>query len=143
MASIRNQTATTIQGYRARSNPSFQSSLQEQDFDGVVELKETAFTCEEGHQFVLPFSVLAEIPDEWVCLKHQKPAVRVGADAQAAPEEEAATQTPMYPGGWFTKHHMKCLKERRTPEEAETILNNALANLRNRRPAMSQLPAAA
>lgn len=143
MASIRNQTATTIQGFRARSNPSFQSSLQEQDFTGEVEMSETTFTCDAGHDFIIPFAAQAEIPDEWVCLKHQKPALRVGAEAPAEVEEEAATQTPMYPGGWFTKHHMKCLKDRRTPEEAETILNNALAKARARLSPIEPLPLAA
>lgn len=143
MASIRNQTATTIRGFRARSNPSFQSSLQEQDFLGEVELNETTFACEAGHEFTIPFAAQAEIPDEWVCLKHQKPALRIGAEAPAAVDDDVATQTPMYPGGWFTKHHMKCLLERRTPEEAEVILNNALAKARARlAPAESLLDAA-
>jgi hypothetical protein len=95
-------------------------------------MNHTAFACGSGHEFVIPFAVQAEIPDEWVCLKHQKQALRVGAETPLTEEDESATQTPMYPDGWFTKHHMKCLKERRTPEEAETILNNALAKARTR-----------
>jgi hypothetical protein len=132
MAAIRNTTTSTIQGFRARSNPSFQSALQEQDFLGDVEMNHAAFACAAGHDFTIPFAAQAEIPDEWVCLKHQKPALRVGAEAPEAGDDESATQTPMYPGGWFTKHHWKCLQERRTPEEAETILNNALAKARAR-----------
>lgn len=143
MAAIRNTTNSTIQGFRARSNPSFHSSLREQDFLGEVEMKHTDFVCPSGHHFTLPFAADAEIPDEWMCLKHQKHATRVGAEPHKAADDESATQTPMYPNGWFTKHHMKCLKERRTPEEAEAILNNALAAARARlAPASEQLAAA-
>jgi hypothetical protein len=133
MAAIRNTTNSTIRGFRARSNPNFQSSLKEQDFVGEVEMVHTDFSCPSGHVVTIPFAAQAEIPDGWVCLKHQKPAHRVGVEAAESDDsDDSATQTPMYPGGWYTKHHWKCLKERRTPEEAETILNNALARARAR-----------
>lgn len=133
MAAIRSTTTSTIQGFRARSNPSFHSSLREQDFNGEVEMIHTDFNCPAGHVLTIPFAAQAEIPDGWVCLKHQKPAPRDGVDAPEDDDaDDSATQTPMYPGGWYTKHHWKCLKERRTAEEAETILNDALARARAR-----------
>ncbi len=83
--------------------------------------KTVSYFCANEHSSVITFSVEAQAPDSWDCPKCGLPA---GLDAENAP---AAPKTEPY------KTHLAYVKERRTEEEAATLLDEALEQLRARR----------
>lgn len=73
-----------------------------------------SYTCPEGHQSLVPFSVEAEeIPFEWTC-RCGRTAVRLDAEApEVKPERHVRT-------------HWDMLLERRTIKELEELLQERL-----------------
>jgi RNA polymerase-binding protein len=77
------------------------------------------YACEKGHRFEMPFSVEAEIPQEWECKVCGAPALLVDGDG---PEEKKTKPA---------RTHWDMLMERRTREELEEVLEERLAVLRS------------
>ena len=80
-----------------------------------------SFWCSRGHESKPSFALEAEIPEEWDCPRCGLPA---GTDKE---------NPPMPPKIEPYKTHLAYVKERRTTEEAEQILDDALHQLRVRR----------
>jgi hypothetical protein len=79
------------------------------------------YFCSHAHSSVVTFSVEASVPDSWDCPKCGLPA---GRDQENAPP---ATKIEPY------KTHLAYVKERRSDQEAQDILDEAIALLRSRR----------
>ncbi|WP_415646479.1 RNA polymerase-binding protein RbpA [Stackebrandtia soli] len=79
------------------------------------------YWCVNGHQTRPSFSVRAQIPETWECRRCGLPA---GTDRDAPPEPPV--QRPY-------KTHVAYVMERRSAEEGEQLLAEALAALRARR----------
>lgn len=77
-----------------------------------------SFWCGKGHETIASFRRGAEIPENWDCPKCGWPA---GKDRE---------NTPPRPVIQPFKTHLAYVKERRSDEEAQDILNEALENLR-------------
>lgn len=80
-----------------------------------------SYYCANHHVIRPAFSVDAEIPDEWDCPRCGLPANRNAENPPARPH------TIPY------KTHLAYVKERRSDDEAATILSEALTHLRERR----------
>ncbi len=79
------------------------------------------FFCAKDHRTTLQFAIEAEVPLEWDCPRCGLPASR---DAENRPD---APRTEPY------KTHLAYVKERRSEEEAASILDEALETLRTKR----------
>jgi hypothetical protein len=79
------------------------------------------YFCSHAHSSVVTFSVEANVPDSWDCPKCGLPA---GRDQENAPP---ATKIEPY------KTHLAYVKERRSDQEAQDILDEAIQTLRDRR----------
>ena len=79
------------------------------------------YYCGNGHETALSFSIGVEPPDRWDCQSCGLPA---GADSENPPPP---TRIEPY------KTHLAYVKERRSDDEAEAILDEALSELRTRR----------
>jgi hypothetical protein len=77
-----------------------------------------SFWCEAGHVTRPWFAETAVVPQVWQCLGCGQPA---GQDRENPP-----VQAPVAP----YKTHLAYVQERRSPEEAEILLAEALAKLR-------------
>lgn len=80
-----------------------------------------SYWCANRHEATPSFAVDAEVPDEWECPRCGLPA---GKDSENPPE---ARRTEPY------KSHLAYVKERRSDEDGEAILAEALERLRQRR----------
>lgn len=80
--------------------------------------EDTVFHCPHGHTFMVPFSVEADIPNEWEC---RCGAIALRADA--APSEEKRVRP--------VRTHWDMLLERRTVGDLEDLLNERLQLLRS------------
>ena len=76
------------------------------------------YDCPRGHQFVVPFSVEAEIPEVWECSLCGAEALRVDG---TKPEPKA---------GKPARTHWDMLLERRSVKELEVLLAERLEQLR-------------
>jgi hypothetical protein len=79
------------------------------------------FHCGNGHVTARIFAVDADIPDQWDCPRCGLPA---GQDASAPP---AAPRNEPY------KSHLAYVKERRTDEEGDALLAEALERVADKR----------
>jgi len=79
------------------------------------------YYCANGHQTPVSFSVGASVPDRWDCPRCGLPA---GSDSENPPPP---VRIEPY------KTHLAYVKERRSDDEAEAILDEALSALRTRR----------
>ena len=77
------------------------------------------YFCSQGHQCALSFAAQAEIPEHWECPHCGLPA---GRDPHNAPPVMAIAPY---------KTHLDYVRERRSDADAELLLNEALARLRN------------
>jgi hypothetical protein len=86
-----------------------------------------SYTCVTNkHAFSVPFAADADVPDFWPCPKCSSDAYRLGADPSAVEAVAGPARRPL-PGG---KTEWEQLMGRRTREEGEKILADALAKLR-------------
>ena len=76
------------------------------------------FYCSNGHTVNVAFALDAEFPDVWDCPRCGLPASRDAENMLSAPKNEPY------------KTHLAYVKERRSDEDGEAILNEALAKLR-------------
>ncbi|MQA63157.1 MAG: RNA polymerase-binding protein RbpA [Actinophytocola sp.] len=80
-----------------------------------------SYFCANGHEAKPSFAMDAEVPEEWECPNCGLPA---GQDSANPPE---ARRIEPY------KSHLAYVKERRSDEDGEAILAEALERLRQRR----------
>lgn len=76
------------------------------------------YFCSQGHRCMPGFAAQAQIPERWVC-------PRCGLPAGRDPDNPPAIEPASY------KTHLDCVRERRTDADAERLLNEALARVRN------------
>ncbi|MBX6751035.1 MAG: RNA polymerase-binding protein RbpA [Micromonosporaceae bacterium] len=87
----------------------------------TVARKTVDYWCANGHRSEQTFAADAEVPSIWDCPRCGLPA---GLDADNPPPRPRIEPY---------KTHLAYVKERRTPEEAEAILAEALQRVRARR----------
>jgi hypothetical protein len=106
-----------IRGSRVGSGP-----LGETDRGHYEPSSEISYWCIARHRTVARFVASAEVPDEWSCAVCSRPAGR-SPDAPPTPP----------PTGVFPKTPYEFLLMRRTIEDGERLLDDALEQLRRRR----------
>ena len=79
------------------------------------------YFCSRRHESVITFAVEATIPDSWDCPRCGLPASLDRENPPPAPKIEPY------------KTHLAYVKERRSDQEAESILDEAIKTLRDRR----------
>jgi hypothetical protein len=79
------------------------------------------FYCANAHVTRLSFAEDAELPETWDCAKCGQPA---GLDRQAPPEPQRVEPY---------KSHLAYVRERRSDEDGEALLAEALARISQRR----------
>ncbi|GAA2261723.1 hypothetical protein GCM10009853_013520 [Glycomyces scopariae] len=99
-----------IRGTRIGAIPGLHSERGE-----PVARQSVKYWCANGHETVLPFALYVEVPQEWDCTCCGWPA---GPDQDNPPERR--TVKPY-------KTHLNYVRERRSEEEAEDLLAEALA----------------
>lgn len=107
------QGSSGIRGARVGSGP-----LGEPERGDLAPRQTVSFWCGQGHQTQLSFAIEAEVPQTWDCPRCGLPAGRDRDDVPVA-EGHAPYMT-----------HMGYVRQRRTQEEGEILLNEALAKLR-------------
>lgn len=78
------------------------------------------FECPAGHEFEVQFAHDADLPDTWECRHHGRESQRIAAPPQVKHVKPMRT-------------HWHMLIERRSIEELEVLLDEALEKLRARR----------
>lgn len=86
----------------------------------VAERQEIGYRCSAGHEFVMPFSVEAEVPALWECRVCGAEALRVDGQRPEAKKVKPA------------RTHWDMLLERRSIPELEELLTERLELLRSR-----------
>jgi len=99
-----------IRGTRIGALPGLHSERGE-----PVPRQNIKYWCAKGHETVLQFALYVEVPQEWDCTCCGWPA---GPDQDNPPEQR--TVKPY-------KTHLNYVRERRSEEEAEALLAEALA----------------
>lgn len=107
------QGRSGIRGARIGSGP-----MGEPERGDLAPRSTTSFWCGNGHHTQLSFAIEAVIPETWDCPRCGLPA---GPDPDHAPVAEGSTR-------YLT--HMGFVRQRRTQEDGEALLNEALAKLR-------------
>jgi hypothetical protein len=80
-----------------------------------------SFYCAHGHETVPSFAADAVVPDSWDCPTCGLPASRDARNPPPPPRNEPY------------KTHLAYVKERRSDQDGETILTEALDDLRRKR----------
>lgn len=88
----------------------------------VAPRQEIPYDCPNGHHFIVPFSVEAEVPAVWECKVCGAEALEVDA---ARPERKKAKPP---------RTHWDMLMERRTIADLEVLLTERLELMRSDRP---------
>ncbi|SEM59126.1 RNA polymerase-binding protein RbpA [Streptacidiphilus jiangxiensis] len=109
------QGSSGIRGARVGSGP-----LGEPERGDLAPRTSVSFYCGNGHKTQLSFAIEAELPQTWDCPRCGLPA---GLDPEAAPVPEGHAP-------YMT--HMGYVRQRRTQEEGEVLLAEALAKLRGK-----------
>lgn len=108
--------AGAIRGSRIGAGP-----MGEAERGEAAPRQAVTFFCVNDHTTVLQFSIEADVPDGWDCPRCGMPA--------SVDEENRPTAPKIEP----YKTHLAYVKERRTDDEAQEILTEALELLRSRR----------
>lgn len=108
--------AGAIRGSRIGSGP-----MGEAERGEAAPRRAVTYFCAKDHQTVLNFSVEAEAPASWDCPRCGLPASNDEGNRPDAPKTEPY------------KTHLAYVKERRSDDEAATILTEALESLRSKR----------
>ena len=107
---------SAIRGSRVGSGP-----MGEAERGESAPRRAVRYFCAHRHESVITFAVQAEVPETWDCPRCGLPASLDAANPPAAPRNEPY------------KTHLAYVKERRSAEEAENILAEAVKMLRDRR----------
>ena len=105
-----------IRGSRVGAGP-----MGEAERGEVAPRQTIVYFCARAHQSVVHFAVDAQIPESWDCPRCGLPASQDSANPPAPPKIEPY------------KTHLAYVKERRSDQEAEDILEEAIKRLRARR----------
>jgi len=105
-----------IRGTRVGAGPMGESERGES-----APRRRVVYWCANGHESRPSFAMDAEVPDNWDCPRCGLPGGRDQEKPPAPPRNEPY------------KTHLAYVKERRTEEEAEQLLEDALNQLRARR----------
>ena len=105
-----------IRGTRVGAGP---SGEDDRGGDGA-ERRRVDYFCSRGHRSRLIFAVEAEVPKLWDCPSCGLPA---GLDERNTPAADTNTAVPY-------RTHMAYVRERRSDEDGEALLDEALARLR-------------
>ena len=105
-----------IRGSRVGAGP-----MGEAERGEAAPRKAVTYFCANEHRSVVTFAIEAQSPEAWDCPKCGLPA---GLDSDNAP---AAPKIEPY------KTHLAYVKERRSDQEAQDILEEAIQLLRSRR----------
>lgn len=81
------------------------------------------FWCAADHDTVLTLALEADVPSTWDCDRCGGPA-----------STDRGTAVPLGPTRWFPRTPYEFLMMRRSPEDGERILAEALAAMRKARP---------
>jgi hypothetical protein len=92
---------------------------------------QASFWCAAGHETRVPFAADAEVPATWECTRCGESA---GPDKQNPPARRRTSPA---------KTHLQYLHERRTADDGERILTEALARLHGTAPPPAALPGTA
>ncbi|MFJ9847280.1 RNA polymerase-binding protein RbpA [Kitasatospora sp. NPDC101155] len=111
--SIVAQGRSGIRGARVGSGP-----LGEPERGDLAPRTTVSFWCGNGHHTQLSFAIEAVAPETWDCPRCGLPA---GSDPDHVPVAE---------GNAPYKTHMGYVRQRRSQEDGEILLNEALAKLR-------------
>ncbi|MTD13960.1 RNA polymerase-binding protein RbpA [Nakamurella sp. YIM 132087] len=95
--------------------------MGEADRGELAPRRRLEFFCANGHTTRVSFAAEAEVPDHWDCPTCGLPGGRDAATPPPAPRNEPY------------KTHLAYVKERRTDEDGEALLAEALAKLAERR----------
>jgi len=83
-----------------------------------------SFLCPKNHKFNLVFAVGVELPIAWQCQFCQSSAARL-VDGAVAVDDSVAVDAP--------RTHYDMVKERRSAQELEQLLEEMLVSMRKRR----------
>lgn len=108
--------AGAIRGSRIGSGP-----MGEAERGEAAPRKVVTYFCANDHQTALNFALEAEPPESWDCPRCGLPASHDAENRPTAPKTEPY------------KTHLAYVKERRSEDEAQVILTEALDSLRSRR----------
>ena len=106
---------SAIRGSRVGAGP-----MGEAERGEAAPRKRIAFWCANGHESRPSFAVDAQPPDTWDCPRCGFPAGRDRDNPPAPPKNEPY------------KTHLAYVRERRTDEDGEAILQEALTKLRGK-----------
>lgn len=109
---------TSIPGNRVGSFPSTEVDRGAE----LAERQHVSYWCVADHETALTFASEADVPNEWTCACCGAPASRLRGDARTPSPQSAFHRTPY-----------EFLMMRRTVEEGEVLLNDALDALARRR----------
>ncbi len=107
---------SAIRGSRVGAGP-----MGEAERGDAAPRQSITYYCSREHLSVITFSIEAQVPDSWDCPKCGLPASVDSDNPPPAPKIEPY------------KTHLAYVKERRSDQEAELILDEAIALLRRRR----------
>jgi hypothetical protein len=108
------RNGSRLRGTRIGAGP-----MGEKDRGVPAERTQIDYFCSQGHQCRPSFAIQAVIPELWDCPHCGLPA---GRDQDNPPTTRAIAPY---------KTHLAYVRERRSDAEAEILLNEALARLRN------------
>ena len=104
-----------IKGSRVGAGP-----MGEAERGEAAPRQNVTYFCSHEHRTMIAFAVEAQVPDTWDCPRCGLPAGRDKDNPPAAPKVEPY------------KTHLAYVKERRSDEDGEAILDEALQTLRDR-----------
>ena len=107
---------SAIRGSRVGAGP-----MGEAERGEAAARQTVTYHCGKSHRSVMAFAIEAVVPESWDCPKCGLPASLDAENPPPAPKIEPY------------KTHLAYVKERRSDEEAATILDEALKLLRTRR----------
>ncbi|NDL55541.1 RNA polymerase-binding protein RbpA [Phytoactinopolyspora mesophila] len=105
-----------IRGSRVGAGP-----MGEDERGDSAPRRQVTYYCTQGHVSAPFFSMEADVPESWDCLRCGSPASQDQANPPPSPRAEPY------------KTHLAYVKERRSDEDGAAILEEALAALRQRR----------
>ncbi len=109
---------SAIRGSRVGAGP-----MGEAERGEAAPRQRVVYFCSHGHQSEVTFAVEASVPASWDCPRCGLPASQDSENPPPAPKIEPY------------KTHLAYVKERRSDQEAEEILTEAIATLRSKRKA--------
>lgn len=109
-------SANAIRGSRIGAGPTGEAERGD-----AAPRRQVSYFCEHGHESTPNFAADITVPESWDCVRCGLPASQNRDEPPSAPRVEPY------------KTHLAYVKERRSDEDGEAILEEALQALRQRR----------